>query len=440
MITVTDKHDCCGCAACASVCPRQCISMEADAEGFLYPVVDADKCVECGLCEKVCHSLHPRDEREPLRVYAAVNKDETVRLKSSSGGIFHILAEQTIREGGVVFGARFDKQWQVVIDYAETMNGVEAFLGSKYVQARMGTAYKDTKRFLQERRKVLFSGTPCQVVGLNRFLGKPYDNLLTVDFVCHGTPSPKVWRRYLDEVLKEGQQISSVEFRNKAKGWKRFSFRLQYNESDATVSMLSPVGENHYMKAFLQDVTLRPSCYRCKAKGGRSRSDLTIADFWGIERVFPEMDDNKGTGMVFVNTGKGGSALNLGQMIIRQTDYNTVRPLNTACWQSSRPHPKRREFFAALDSTNSLITLINEITRPTLKQQLRTQASRAKRLLVRLMGGGNFEPSQSETTITMPGCPQIVSISFRNKERGWRGYYMDVRVKQQAPNATQSLL
>ena len=132
--------------------------MTADSEGFLSPVVDADNCVECGLCEKVCHSLHPSDEREPLRVYAAINKDETVRLKSSSRGIFHILAEHTIREGGVVFGARFDEKWQVVIDYAETMEDVEAFMGSKYVQARMGSAYKDTKRFLQEGRRVLFSG------------------------------------------------------------------------------------------------------------------------------------------------------------------------------------------------------------------------------------------------------------------------------------------
>lgn len=290
MIEVKDKKNCCGCSACASVCPRHCITMVEDSEGFLYPQVDEEACVNCGLCEKVCNELNPYDTREPLQVLAAINKDDEVRQKSSSGGIFHLLAEKTIHEGGVVFGARFDENWQVVIDYAEDMKGVEAFMGSKYVQARMENAYVDAKRFLNEGRKVLFSGTPCQVAGLHKFLRKPYDNLLSVDLICHGVPSPKVWRVYLEEVVKQGQSISCVEFRNKEKGWKKFSFFLSYNGVGKTVSMLSPFTENHYMKAFLSDIILRPSCYECKARGCSSQSDITIADFWGIETLLPEMD------------------------------------------------------------------------------------------------------------------------------------------------------
>lgn len=384
MIDIQDKKNCCGCSACASICPKHCIAMVDDEEGFLYPKVDESICVNCGLCEKVCNELHPFDKREPQQVLAAINKNEEIRLRSSSGGIFYILAENVIKDGGVVFGARFDENWQVVIDYAEDMKGIESFMGSKYVQARIANAYKDVKRFLAERRNVLFSGTPCQVAGLHKFLRKPHDNLLTVDFICHGTPSPKVWRMYLDEVIKEGQRISSIEFRNKKKGWKNFSFNLRYNANDKTISMLSPFSQNHYMKAFLQNIILRPSCYDCKAKGCSSHSDVTIADFWGINTVFPDMDDDKGTGLVFINTEKGNEAFDLSQVNVKETTYERVKLLNSACYRSPKVHPKRKDFFSRLDSEN-LIELINDCTKPTVKQLLQMLIDRCKRLVMKLL-------------------------------------------------------
>lgn len=393
MILILDKAHCCGCSACASACPKQCITMIEDNEGFLYPKVNEGICINCGLCEKVCNMLHPYEGHEPKKVLAAINKHEEIRLKSSSGGIFHILAERTIRNGGVVFGARFDKNWQVVIDYAEDMEGVEAFMGSKYVQSRIEHAYIDVKRFLAEGRDVLFSGTPCQVAGLRKFLCKHYENLLTVDFICHGTPSPKVWRIYLNEVVNRSQVINSVEFRNKTKGWKNFSFKLRYNEEDNSISMLSPFQQNHYMKAFLQDISLRPSCYSCKAKGGSSHSDITIADFWGINTIFPEMDDDKGTGLVFSNTEKGQERLDLSltQMNVAETTYEQIKPLNPACYRSPKIHPKRREFFERLDDEN-IIDLINDCTRPTIRRQIMILLGQCKRcaksLLKKIMGGG----------------------------------------------------
>lgn len=192
MIEIKDKKDCCGCSACVQKCPKQCISLKEDNEGFLYPEVDKSMCINCGLCEKVCPVLHQGESRKPLKVYAAKNQDEEIRRQSSSGGIFTLLAEKTIQDGGVVFGARFDEHWEVKHDYTETIEGLAAFRGSKYVQSRMEDNYRKAEMFLKQGRKVLFSGTPCQVAGLKRFLRKYYGNLLTIDMVCHGVPSPLV--------------------------------------------------------------------------------------------------------------------------------------------------------------------------------------------------------------------------------------------------------
>ena len=434
MIQITERQNCCGCSACASICPKQCIAMRSDSEGFLYPVVDKDICIDCGLCEKVCNELYPFEKQNPITVLAAINKDESVRLKSSSGGIFHILASQIIAEGGVVFGARFDENWQVVIDYAEDLKGVEAFMGSKYVQARIENAYKDAKRFLIDGRKVLFSGTPCQVAGLRQFLRKSYDNLLTVDFVCHGTPSPKVWEMYLDEVAGTHKDVRRIDFRNKKLGWKNFSFSLEYNESDNTISLLSSFHQNPYMKAFLDDIILRPSCYNCKARGGSSKSDITIADFWGIKSIFPNMDDDKGTGMVFINTLKGEASIDLTKITYAETSYERVKPYNPSCYRSPKVHPKRDLFFSRIGNEN-LISLIHNCTKPTIKKRIYRLIGRCRALTFRLLGGGirqtrqDIAPKISRQVTLVPENTEIVSIKFRNKGHGWKNYRMEIRLK-----------
>lgn len=199
MIHITDKRDCCGCNSCVQRCPKSCIRMREDDEGFLYPEVDESVCIDCGLCEKVCPVIHQARENRPIVVCAAKNKSEEIRYQSSSGGVFTALANEIIREGGVVFGAGFDENWEVKHDCTETVEGLSAFRGSKYVQSRIGDSFKKAEQFLKIGRTVLFSGTPCQIAGLKRFLRKEYDNLLTVDFICHGVPSPGVWREYLKE-------------------------------------------------------------------------------------------------------------------------------------------------------------------------------------------------------------------------------------------------
>lgn len=388
MINIVDKTSCCGCSACASVCPKQCINMEGDNEGFLYPHVDKDTCIDCGLCEKVCNELNPMAPREPLQVLAAINKNEKIRLKSSSGGIFYVLASKIISEGGVVFGARFDENWQVLIDYAEDMESVKAFMGSKYVQARIENAYKDVKYFLIKGRKVLFSGTPCQVAGLHQFLRKQFDNLLTVDFICHGIPSPKVWQMYLDEIFGCYKRMKSVSFRDKTRGWQNYHFRIEYDDNENATMLLSPATQNQYMRAFLSDLILRPSCSFCVAKSGSSRSDITLADFWGIWNENPQMYDNKGTSMIFINTDKGRLVLPSEEIVkYDKSDYSTALKYNRVCKVSVSPNSKRDLFFLKLKTTESVTQLIEKTLKPPFMQLCIINTKLLIRRLIKLEWG-----------------------------------------------------
>lgn len=334
MIEIQDKHNCCGCGACVQACPKGCISLAEDNEGFLYPFVDKSSCVDCGLCELVCPVLQQTAPHRPLHVYAAINPNENIRMQSSSGGIFTMLAENVIEAGGAVFGARFDEKWEVMHDYTETKKGLAAFRGSKYVQSRIGNSYQQAKQFLQAGRKVLFSGTPCQIAGLKRFLRKEYENLWTIDVVCHGVPSPLVWRRYLDEFilrpkgaagkntvlssLKFNPVLMGLNFRDKQTGWKKFGFVAYGMSADkadknSVLSLNSQkitlchetLDKNLFMQVFLKNLCLRPSCTNCPAKSGKSGSDITIADFWGINRYLPDWDDDRGTSLVLINTDRG---------------------------------------------------------------------------------------------------------------------------------------
>lgn len=363
MIQIVDKSQCCGCTACVSVCPKQCIAMQEDEEGFLYPVVDTSLCIDCNLCQKVCPELHPMNTRTPLHVYAAKHKDEQIRLASSSGGIFTLLAEKVIDEGGVVFGARFNASWEVVHDYTETKEGLTAFRGSKYVQSWLGNCFSKVKSFLSEGRKVMFTGTPCQIAGLKQYLRKEYDNLLTVDVVCHGVPSPKVWRMYLDEVACKGKKntvlphsihgrdalIKGISFRDKCLGWKKYSFALTLSEATAdgeknTVLLSSVFTENLYMNVFLSNLSLRLSCYACPAKAGKSGSDITIADFWGIEDVLPDFEDDKGISLVLSYSEKGGRWLAGLDCECIEVDYRSAQRMNPSI-SSSVSKPINRAFF-----------------------------------------------------------------------------------------------
>ena len=349
MIKITDKKNCTGCYACLNTCPQSCIIMKDDFEGFWYPVVDYNKCINCGLCENVCPVMHKTQENNEPRAYACINKNEIVRLKSSSGGIFTLVAEHVINNDGVVFGASFHKDFTVVHSYVETKEDLEKFRGSKYVQSKIGDAYKQAEQFLRDGRQVLFSGTPCQIAGLKSFLQREYDNLLCIDIVCHGVPSPKVWERYISyHENRIGASVKRIAFRRKDKGWKRFSVSLLFNND---TEYLETFDKDLFMQAFLKNICLRPSCYACNFKTLYRQSDITLADFWGIENLLPEMDDDKGTSLVFINSARGESVFKRikDKILYKEVDINKAVEYNLSAIKSVEKNPKRDKFFKELD-------------------------------------------------------------------------------------------
>lgn len=341
MIQITDKHNCCGCSACASICPKHCITMQADSEGFLYPSVDIDKCVDCHLCERVCPCINSEQSQNPIECYGAKNNDDSIRRQSSSGGIFTAIAEGVINKEGVVFGAAFDNEWKVVHTHTETIDGIAAFRGSKYVQSGIGDSFRQVKAFLKSGREVLFSGTPCQVAGLKRFLRKDYENLLTIEVVCHGVPSPKIWREYLSSL--EIKNISSISHKDKTTGWRGYSFTIK--DINQKVVFTEKASDNKYMMAFIRNLTLRPSCFSCPAKAGRSHADITLADYWGIEHLLPELDDNKGTSFICINSPKGLALVNELNIQIIRADFQKTTPYNSCIVKSTIEPVARKQFW-----------------------------------------------------------------------------------------------
>ncbi len=300
--------------------------MIEDKEGFLQPHIDADTCIKCHKCEKTCPIITPKPI--PLdfetQAFAAINKDEAVRMRSSSGGMFHALAKWTIEQGGVVFGARFNEHWEVVHDYTETLDGIEPFMRSKYVQSRIGETFKQVKQFLDQGRQVLFVGTPCQIGGLYAYLNKDYHNLLSADLICHGVPSPGAWRVYKGEFV-HGQEFTEFRFRDKTNGGGPGMNQYVATTLDGIYSQNTQ--QNIYHQSFIQGLTVRHSCHECQFRVYHRLSDLTIGDFWGCDKFCPEMYDKKGVSIVFCHTAKGLTLLDCleGVYIKEQTQNHATK-------------------------------------------------------------------------------------------------------------------
>ncbi len=352
MISISDKADCCGCQACFEACPAHCISMTADNEGFRYPGVDISSCIDCGLCEKVCPLLHSQVADKPLACFAASSGDISTRLQSSSGGIFSLLAQSVIDRKGVVFGARFDESFSVIHAYTESMDCLSPFRGSKYVQSDLYGAYSQVQAFLREKRTVLFSGTPCQIAGLRGFLrGAEDENLLLVSVVCHGVPSPRVWKDYLASIT-QGTVPTDVNMRNKDQGWNNFRINVRH---DSLLIHDKPHGEDPYMNAFLSNLTLRPACYACRFKGAPG-SDLTLGDYWGVENIHPDLSDDQGTSLILVHSEKGRQFLLNLDLELTESRYEDAQKGNP-CLEHSAPMPENRARFWKSYSRHGVRTL-----------------------------------------------------------------------------------
>ena len=369
-IELASAYSCTGCAACVSVCPTGSISMKEDREGFLQPHIDTKTCIGCHKCEKTCPILNPIEIPTDFetQAYAAINKDEDVRMRSSSGGMFHALAKWTIEQGGVVFGARFNDQWEVVHDYTETIEGIEPFMRSKYVQSRIGDTFKQAKQFLDQGRWVLYSGTPCQIGGLKAYLKKDYEKLLAVDLICHGVPSPGVWRAYLKEAIKN-DTLLDFNFRDKKDGWKEFQY---VTTTTTTTTRREQQMANVFFRGFLKNIYLRESCYQCAFKTVHRSADITLADFWGVQDVYPQIDDNKGTSLVFCHSSIGLRVMQtlapLFSMCIQPIDDAIAH--NISMVESVVMPSRRRDWFRIFRLTHSFRFAARFIDKDRLSKRL----------------------------------------------------------------------
>ena len=365
-----------------------------DVEGFLQPVVDVARCVQCGLCRKACPVLCPGDSRQPMSVFAAQAKDDGLRSESSSGGIFSLLARQTLAKGGIVYGAAVRlTDGKVVHQSAETEGELSALRGSKYVQSDVGDVYRQARRQVLAGRQVLFSGTPCQIAAFRRVVGRDYGNLLCVDVICHAVPSPLAWEKYLEKRLfvqnqgrdsarAEGPAFRRISFRRKNCGWKRYSLSLRFaNDRE----YLEDLQHDTFLRGFLSELYNRRSCHQCLARGGRSGADLTIGDYWRVWERFPELDDDKGTSVVLVNTRKGATAFATlaTEVDVKPSDFADVIRTNPALVRSAPAHPKREQFFRLLRAGKDFDGLVRKL----LKRPLwRRCGSLAKRLIRKALG------------------------------------------------------
>jgi coenzyme F420-reducing hydrogenase beta subunit len=325
--------------------------MGNDTDGFLYPSVNLECCINCRLCEKVCPILNKQTINNQPEAFACFNKNEQIRIESSSGGVYTIVAEQVLDNGGVVFGVSLDNDLTAVHSFVESKDQLSIFRGSKYMQSKIGNAYNQAETFLKQNRQVLFTGTPCQIAALKSYLKRDYENLFCMDIVCHGVPSQKVWKKYIQyHENRTGAKVVRAGFRNKNKGWKLFSMSLSFDNSSQYTETLD---KDLYMKAFLKNVSLRPSCYNCNFKTLNRQSDITLADFWGIQIVLPELDDDKGTSLVLINSVKGSSMFDSikDSISCKSVDINkAIIPHNTAAISSVHKNPNREKFFEELDS------------------------------------------------------------------------------------------
>lgn len=354
MIKIEEKKDCCGCTACKNICPKKAIEMIEDAEGFLYPVVNMDKCINCGLCEKVCPIMNKQEKKEKYQnAYLINNKDNEVRKQSTSGGAFTPIAEYVIENYGVVFGAAFDGEWNVCHTYVENKSDLQKFRGSKYVQSDLKNTFTEAKQFLNEGRLVCFSGTPCQIQGLKNFLGKEYENLITVDVVCRAVPSPLVLKKYLEyqKQKNKSKHIKKVVFRDKSKyGYGYSSMRVDVENN----IYQEGVETDPYLRAFFNNYSDRPSCFECKFRNKDRISDFTIWDCFTIAEFDKKMSDNLGTTRMLIQTKKGEQIFdnikekyNYKEIEVEKAIKN-VRELK----ESPKPNERRAEFFKDINNVN----------------------------------------------------------------------------------------
>lgn len=379
MIDKVSVQECAICGACINACPVDAISLDKVHLDFRYPQINEDICIHCNRCEKACPILGNKgkpDEGYPV-AFAAKSENDSMRMRSSSGGVFYELADQMLRDGGYVCGAVFDDEFHVKHILSNAKEDILRMMGSKYAQSDVGYCYREVKDVLEKGCKVLFSGCPCQVAGLRTFLGKEYPNLFLVELICHGIPSDHMLQTYIGmQERKYGARLTRMEFRNKKKGWHRSSVRMEF-ENHRIYSI--PYTADAYTIGFLRNITLKSSCYDCHFRNFVAGSDITLGDFWGAEVELPE-DDNKGISAILVNSGKGMDIIDRCNLALTPANVETVIKYNKNLLCSAALSPQRSLFYASAD-TNGLEKAIRRYLEESTIQKLKRQSRYALRCI-----------------------------------------------------------
>lgn len=373
---IIEKNKCCGCGACQNICPKQCIEMKMDAEGFFYPVIDAYKCVHCDLCKKICPVEKKMDRSFPPLFFAGYNRKVDVLLDSSSGGIFWPIVETFIYDGAIVYGAVQKDKMHICHERYDDLENCKLFRKSKYLQSDVGYSYKQVKKDLDCGKTVLFSGTPCQVAALYSFLQKDYDNLFTIDVVCHGTPSRAVFDRYIEEQEKKyKKKIVSFCWRDKSQGWGPNRITMTFEDGSKYTSTSQ---ENPMQKGFLDNWYLRPSCYECKFAKLPRIADISLADFWGYDMELTKQNNNGGISLIAVSSERGQLMFD---KIKNELFFHPVTK-EYACerarhlWTHPSDNPKRQKFMNDFLSGKSFESLNKKYIQPSVMDRIKRKIER----------------------------------------------------------------
>lgn len=366
------KEMCTGCSACSNICEKNAVKMIPDEKGFLYPVIDGEKCVECGMCQKVCHTYKEEKRTCKESAFAYVNENRKILMESSSGGTFSFIADEILGEKGFICGAVFDENMQVRHIVSDNASEVSFMRKSKYVQSDMGNVYQTIKKLLIAGEKVLFTGTPCQVIGLKTFLNKEYDKLFCVDVICHSAPSPLIFKKYLLMKEREIGKIEGIDFRDKSNGYINYSVRFHTLEGD----VLEEHNTNRYIQGFTGDLYSRDCCKNCPAKERVGYfSDITLGDLWGGEKFASGIDSSKGASLVVVHTSKGSFLMKDAFMI--QIDLEEAIK-NNPMYRFSHKKNKDAESFWNIFSKKGLEAAYNYIYQPPFFRKLKLKLQKEK--------------------------------------------------------------
>lgn len=355
MKIIVKKNRCTGCTACMNICPKHAITMDDDNRGFEYPTIDQSKCINCKLCKKICPLLNTKTNEVINKCYAGYSKEDDYKINSSSGGIFPLIANYILENNGIVIGAAFNNENKLEHIAITKKEDLIKLMGSKYLQSNLNNIFSYVKENIN-KGKILFVGTPCQVAGLKSYLGNNTDNLYCIDVVCHGVPSPKLFKKYVNELEKKyNDKLLNYIFRDKSTGWDTYSNTAIFKSNKFSELQ----SNNDYMKLFLSDVALRESCFNCNFKLGNKYSDITLGDFWGINNYYPEMYNEKGVSAIIINTRKG---IEIFDCIEKKINYKECKIEeiingNPSLKYSCVKPPKREQFFDDFDklSINQLL-------------------------------------------------------------------------------------